>query len=132
MMHVTACDHVGVRVTDPTRSIAFHTAPRLAVDKAISSEQVAGMVSEAGVRPALAFNGVPMPCSGNILPRCPRFTHSAFIVHAPGEVLAWAREDDVVNTEGSVDQGRRLTCFRLDPDGIVPGFNEPVDRAGQA
>ena len=55
------------------------------------------------------------------------YTHAAFIVDRLDDILAWAAERGVVNTEGPVNWGRRITCFLRDPDGNVLEFNELIE-----
>ena len=123
---ITAYDHVGLRVTDRDRALAFYADHGFAVDPAHSSDGVAEIVNPAGMRMNLIFNGVPR--ENNVLldepNKWPGYTHAAFIVDRLDDILQWAAERGVTITEGPVDWGRRLTCFLRDPDGNVLEFNE--------
>jgi catechol 2,3-dioxygenase-like lactoylglutathione lyase family enzyme len=123
---ITAYDHVGLRVTNATRALAFYADLGFALDPDYSNDRVAEIVSKAGVRINLIFNGVPR--DNNILldepTKHPGYTHAAFIVDRLDDILAWAAQRGVAITEGPVDWGRRLTCFLRDPDGNVLEFNE--------
>ena len=127
-MIITAFDHVGIRVTDRTRALAFYQSLGFAVDEACSNDRVAEIVAPSGVRLNLIFNGEPTAARNNILldePRkWPGYTHAAFTVPKLDDVLAFAQRTGVPITEGPVDWGRRLTCFLRDPDGNVLEFNE--------
>lgn len=123
---ISAYDHVGLRVTDRERALAFYADLGFAVDADYNTERVAEIVNSAGVRMNLIFNGVPR--ENNVLLDEPEkwsgYTHAAFIVDRLDAILDWAVERGVTITEGPVDWGRRLTCFLRDPDGNVLEFNE--------
>jgi lactoylglutathione lyase len=126
--NVSAFDHVGIRVTDAKVALAFYGKLGFEVDPDYSNERVAEIISAAGVRLNLIFNGEARPDGKNVLldePRkWPGYTHAAFIVPALQDILDWAAAERVTITEGPVDWGRRLTCFLRDPDGNVLEFNE--------
>lgn len=127
-MTVTAFDHVGIRVTDKERALAFYAKLGFNLDPDYSHDGVAEILSPSGVRLNLIFNGVPTPKGNNLLldepQKWPGYTHAAFIVPKPQAILDWAAHEGVTITEGPVDWGRRLTCFLRDPDGNVLEFNE--------
>lgn len=129
-MHVTGYDHVGIRVTDPERALAFYEAIGFRVDPACSDERVAEVVNEAGVRVNLVFNGVSAPRGANVLldepEKWPGVTHAAFIVDSLDRAIERFAEIRCPITEGPVDWQRRLACFIRDPDGNVLEFNEIV------
>lgn len=135
-MRISAYDHVGIRVTDRARALAFYERLGFVVDEALSNERVAEMTTPQDVRINLIFNGVSTPDGRNILldhpDKWPGFTHAAFVVDRLQTVLDWARREGVAITEGPVDWGRRLTCFLRDPDGNVLEFNQLVDADGAA
>lgn len=123
---VQAYDHVGIRVTDRQRALAFYADLGFEVDPAYTTEAVAEIVSPGGVRLNLIFNGVGR--ANNILldepRRWPGYTHAAFVVPRLRDVIDWAADRSIPITEGPHDWGRRLTCFLRDPDGNVLEFNE--------
>jgi len=127
-MDVTAFDHVGIRVTDKHRTLAFYAKLGFKLDPDYSHDGVAEILSQSGVRLNLIFNGVPTPSGNNLLldepQKWPGYTHAAFIVPSLQVILDWAAHEGVKITEGPVDWGRRLTCFLRDPDGNVLEFNE--------
>jgi lactoylglutathione lyase len=135
MFSITAYDHVGIRVTDAARSIAFYEKLGFRVVEELSNERVAEIVTPAGVRINLIFNGVPRPGNRNILMdepvKWPGHTHPAFIVDALQPLIEWADRDGVMITEGPNDWGRRMTLFFRDPDGNVLEFNELVQEPRQ-
>src|SRR3954471_23326321 len=115
MIRITAYDHVGIRVTDAARSVAFYERLGFRVVEELSNERVAEMVTGSGIRINLIFNGVKRPGNRNILMdepvKWPGHTHPAFIVDSLDAVLAWAKREGVAITEGPNDWGRRITCF---------------------
>jgi glutathione S-transferase len=127
-MIITSYDHVGIRVTDRVRSLAFYAELGFALDAVHSSETALEIINAQGVRLNLIVNGVPTPGNDNVLldrpDKWPGYTHAAFIVDRLDRVVAWANERSVAITEGPVDWGRRIACFLRDPDSNVLEFNE--------
>jgi len=125
---IRAFDHVGIRVTDRKRALAFYADLGFAEDPEFTNELVAEIVSRDGIRLNLIFNGEERPDGGNILldepRRWPGYTHAAFTVDRLQDIIDWAAARGVPITEGPHDWGRRLTCFLRDPDGNVLEFNE--------
>ncbi len=123
-------DHVGIRVSDRERALAFYQSLGFAIDPDFSGDGVAELVTPDGARINLIFNGVARPDANNVLMdepvKWPGFTHAAFIVDSLQRVLDWAEAAGVAITEGPVDWGRRLTCFLRDPAGNVLEYNELV------
>jgi len=127
-LNITAYDHVGIRVTDRVRSLAFYRTLGFELDEENSTETAAEILNAAGVRLNLILNGVPTPDGDNVLldrpQKWPGYTHAAFIVDSLPLVLDWASNAGIPITEGPHDWGRRLTCFLRDPDSNVLEFNE--------
>jgi glutathione S-transferase len=134
-LKVIAYDHVGLRVTDRMRSLAFYGSLGFRLDEAHSSTTALEIVNDVGVRLNLILNGQPTPQRDNVLmdrtQKWPGYTHAAFIVDRLSEILEWAAKHEVAITEGPVDWGRRLTCFLRDPDSNVLEFNELKAASGQ-
>ena len=122
-------EHVGIRVSDRARALAFYRGLGFAVDPAHVSDRVAEIVA-GETRINLIFNGEPRPGGRNILmdesEKWPGHTHAAFVVDSMPRLLDWAAAQGITITEGPVDWGRRITCFLRDPDGNVLEFNELV------
>ena len=123
---IRAFDHVGIRVTDRDRALAFYADLGFIEVPELSNDRVAEVVSADGVRLNLIFNGQVR--LNNVLldepKRWPGYTHAAFIVSRLQDIIDWAAARGVPITEGPHDWGRRLTCFLRDPDGNVLEFNE--------
>jgi catechol 2,3-dioxygenase-like lactoylglutathione lyase family enzyme len=127
-LKITAFDHIGLRVTDASRSLAFYRQLGFEVDPDNSTDTALEIVTAAGVRLNLIPNGEPTSSGGNVLmdipQKWPGYTHAAFIVERLGDILEWAARSNIPITEGPVDWGRRITCFLRDPDLNVLEFNE--------
>jgi glutathione S-transferase len=125
---IAAYDHVGIRVTDRARSLAFYEALGFRLDEEHSSRTALEIINDAGVRLNLILDGTPTPSRDNVLldrvQKWPGYTHAAFVVDRLSEVVDWAAKHGVSITEGPVDWGRRLTCLLRDPDSNVLQFNE--------
>jgi catechol 2,3-dioxygenase-like lactoylglutathione lyase family enzyme len=133
-VRISAYDHVGLRVTDRARSLAFYQMLGFRIDQEHSTQTALEIVNEAGVRLNLIVNGQATPQGDNVLmdrpEKWPGYTHAAFIVDSILEIQDWARLAGVPITEGPVDWGRRITCFLRDPDSNVLEFNEMRPRHG--
>ena len=127
-MRIQGYDHVGIRVSDAARALAFYARLGFRPDPEFSDERVAEIVAPDGARINLIFNGMARDGAHNILldeaTKWPGYTHAAFVVDSLQQLLDWAEREGVAITEGPVDWGRRLTCFLRDPDGNVLEFNE--------
>ena len=124
-------DHVGIRVSDAARAVAFYERLGFAIDPAFSNDRVAEMVAADGTRINLIFNGTGRHGANTVLMdepvKWPGYTHAAFVIDSLQRLLDWAAAERVAITEGPVDWGRRMTCFLRDPDGNVLEFNELVN-----
>ena len=127
-MNITRYDHVGIRVTDGPRAVAFYSELGFRMDSEHSTDTALEIVNAQGVRLNLILNGIPTPEGDNVLldraQKWPGYTHAAFIVDRLDDVVGWASRRGVAITEGPVDWGRRATCFLRDPDSNVLEFNE--------
>jgi catechol 2,3-dioxygenase-like lactoylglutathione lyase family enzyme len=127
MFHISAYDHVGIRVSDRRRALDFYGRLGFVPDPEFTTDRVAEVIAGNDIRINLIFNGLPQPSAHNVLlddpVKWPGYTHAAFIVDRLDLMLDWARREGVAITEGPVDWGRRITCFIRDPDGNVLEFN---------
>lgn len=127
-MKITAYDHVGLRVTNAQRSLAFYEMLGFRIDPVHSTPTALEIVNSHGIRIALIPNGEVPAQRDNVLMdrpnKWPGYTHAAFIVDNLADILHWAREENIKITEGPVDWQRRITCFLRDPDSNVLEFNE--------
>ena len=128
MVAISQYDHVGIRVSDRDRALAFYEGLGFRVTGPDDPQSVAlYLMNDAGLRIHLICNGART--RANVLmdvpDKWPGVTHPAFVVDNLQAVLDWADAHGVAITEGPVEwDGRRLTCFLRDPDGTVLEFNQ--------
>lgn len=135
MFKITALDHVGIRVLDRDRSLAFYSKLGFRVDphEDAPAYRAVGLVNDAGVRIHLIYNGVSYAEGKNPLmdhpTKWPGYTHGAVIVDSMEELVDWLVEQKIPITEGPAvaGDGRRKLCFIRDPDRNVIEFNEILD-----
>ena len=126
---IVAYDHVGIRVSDRRRAIAFYEALGF-VERARFPEYEANeMVSAGGVGINLIFNGARRRHAANVLLddpiKWPGMTHPAFVVDDLARLQARLDRLGIVVTEGPHRIGpRRIALFIRDPDGNVLEFNQ--------
>lgn len=129
MVAITAYEHVGIRVSDRDEALGFYEKLGFVEEAFFADYPANEMVSAAGVRINLIFNGERRSGSGNILfdeqTRYPGITHPAFVVDDLGALADLCRLEGIVITEGPLDIGtRRKALFIRDPDGNVLEFDE--------
>ena len=118
---ILAYDHIGIRVSDKPRAMAFYEALGFVESASFPSFEANEMLSPDGVRINLIFNGTRTPASHNVLLdaplKRPGITHPAFIV------------DDLQLLE--VTMCGESVMFIRDPDGNVLEFNQLVEGEAQ-
>lgn len=129
---ILAYDHIGIRVSDKQRAMAFYQALGFVESASFPLYEANEMLSADGVRINLIFNGTRLPNAHNALldapVKLPGMTHPAFIVDDLQVLEAWLGEQGIVITEGPHHIGpRRVALFIRDPDGNVLEFNQLVD-----
>ncbi|GAB2692563.1 VOC family protein [Aliiglaciecola sp. 3_MG-2023] len=130
-----AYDHVGIRVSN--RQTAIHFYERLGFKETyrIPEGEANEMVTSAGVRINLIFNGAKSKEQKNVLLdepiKRPGVTHPAFIINDMSEFQAWLAKEGIMITEGPKRLGpRRISLFIRDPDGNVLEFNQLLPEEG--
>lgn len=128
---ILAYDHIGIRVSDRNRAMAFYQALGFVESASFPLFEANEMLSADGVRINLIFNGARSPDAHNPLLdapiKRPGMTHPAFIVDDLDALQHWLGERDIVITEGPHAIGpRRVALFIRDPDGNVLEFNQLV------
>ncbi|MEH6492729.1 VOC family protein [Halopseudomonas sp.] len=126
---IQAYDHIGIRVSDKSRAMAFYQALGFVESASFAQFEANEMITAAGVRINLIFNGTRR--ANNVLldepVKLPGITHPAFIVDDLQALQAWLAEQDIAITEGPHHIGpRRIALFIRDPDGNVLEFNQLV------
>jgi catechol 2,3-dioxygenase-like lactoylglutathione lyase family enzyme len=131
MFQIAAYDHIGIRVTDLPRALAFYglLGFELEPGEAWEEHRAVGLINEAGLRLNLIYNGKPRDETANILmdepEKWPGFTHLALLIDDLDEVMRLLAEHGIALTEGPMALGeQRRICFIRDPDGNVIEFTE--------
>ncbi|MBH0066194.1 MULTISPECIES: VOC family protein [Psychrobacter] len=124
-----AYDHVGIRVSNRQEAIAFYERLGFAETYRIPEGEANEMVTSAGVRINLIFNGAKTKDQKNVLLdepiKRPGMTHPAFIIQDIAALQIWLLKEGIEITEGPKQLGpRRITLFIRDPDGNVLEFNQ--------
>jgi catechol 2,3-dioxygenase-like lactoylglutathione lyase family enzyme len=125
MLTVSAIDHVGIRVSDRERALAFYEKLGFSLVWSGESDPVAILRNTAGIEINLILNGVREPASKNVLldhpTKFPGYTHLAYLVES-GSVEAMVEELGRLGisiTEGPIELGGAMAVFVRDPDGNV-------------
>jgi lactoylglutathione lyase len=132
----TGIDHVGIRVSDRERSIAFYERLGFVQTDYFREHQANEMETAAGVRINLIFNGARSSNAHNALLdapiKLPGITHPAFLVDDLHALARWLGDQGIRITEGPERIGpRRIALFIRDPDGNVLEFDQLL-REGQS
>jgi lactoylglutathione lyase len=129
LFRITGFDHIGIRVTDRDRSIAFYELLGFRQTDYFAEHEANEMVSADGVRINLIMNGAKRPANRNVLLdepiKLPGHTHPAFLVDDITLLQDVLKQHSIVVTEGPVQIGpRRIALFIRDPDGNVLEFDQ--------
>ena len=121
MIPIEAIDHIGVRVTDPARALAFYAVLGFEPILAVDFDAVVIIQNAAGVEINLIVNGVDHTGGKNILmdmpDKHPGITHVAFRVADIAQAMAQLSADQIAITQGPVTFGDgHVSVFVRDPD----------------
>ncbi|WNW09998.1 VOC family protein [Pseudomonas sp. DTU_2021_1001937_2_SI_NGA_ILE_001] len=134
---IQAYDHIGIRVSNRTRALAFYQALGFVESASFPEHEANEMLSADGVRINLIFNGARLPDAHNVLldaaVKLPGITHPAFIVDDLQRLQDWLGEQGIRVTQGPHRIGpRRIALFIRDPDGNVLEFNQLIPEGAAA
>jgi lactoylglutathione lyase len=121
-MNIETIDHVGIRVADLDRAMAFYELFGFKVIHKAGNDPVAVVKNDDGVELNLVFNATDTNSGDNILmdisTKYPGFTHIAFRVDSVLETVNILNDNDIVITQGPVKFGREghVSVFVRDPD----------------
>lgn len=129
---IKVIDHVGLRITDRDRALAFYRKLGFEIDPAEDAPDYmgVGLVNPSGARIHLMYECHGAHESGNVLmdhsKKWPGYTHAAFTIDSMDRMVEWLRRNDIPITEGPVvlGEGRRITAFFRDPDRNVVEVNQ--------
>jgi len=115
-------DHIGIRVRDLDRALAFYGALGFALVRRAEDDDVAIIRNEQGVELNLVFNANAGDPAANILMDVPEkfagYTHIALRVASVSATLAVLKANDIPITQGPVSFGEsgHVSVFVRDPD----------------
>jgi lactoylglutathione lyase len=115
-------DHIGVRVRDLDRALAFYRVLGFAMVHRAEGDDVAIIRNEHGVELNLVFNANASDPASNILmdvpEKHPGYTHIALRVTSIPATIATLKANDIAIAQGPVSFGdtRQVSVFVRDPD----------------
>jgi lactoylglutathione lyase len=115
-------DHIGIRVRDLDRALAFYRIFGFALLRRAEGDDVAIIRSRHGVEFNLVFNANAGDPAANILmdapEKFPGYTHIALRVASIPETIAALRANGIAITQGPVSfgEGGHVSVFVRDPD----------------
>ena len=121
MIVIDQFDHLGIRVTDRARSLAFYATLGFKIAHEADFDAVVVIKNPAGVELNLIVNGVDRTGGKNILmdvpEKHPGLTHIALRVTDIRGTIAGLKEGGIVITQGPVTFGDgHVSVFVRDPD----------------
>jgi len=121
MIEIDSIDHLGIRVSDKSRALAFYAQLGFELVHESSFDAVAIIKNVAGVELNLIFNGVDRTGGKNILMDVPEkhsgYTHAAFRVADIEDTIKTLKKTGTVITQGPVTFGDgHVSVFIRDPD----------------
>jgi lactoylglutathione lyase len=132
MILIETFDHLGIRVTDKERALAFYAGLGFELLHESDFDAVAILKNAAGVELNLIINGVDRTGGKNILmdvlEKHPGLTHIAFRVADMSRTIAALKETGTVITQGPVTFGDgHVSVFVRDPDRNVIELRARLD-----
>ena len=122
MINIQQFDHIGIRITDRSRSIEFYEALGFKVTFEPDFDAVIVMKNDSEVEINLVVNGVDLNKGKNILmdipDKHPGLTHVAFRVESIIDTMSSLQENNIAISQGPVTFGRdgHVSIFVRDPD----------------
>jgi catechol 2,3-dioxygenase-like lactoylglutathione lyase family enzyme len=119
---VTGVDHIGIRVSDTDRALAFYRALGFEMSHLAEGDPVAIIRNKDGVEINLILNANDLNAGKNILMdvpvKYPGYTHVALRVASVAEAVAALKANDIAITQGPVVFGAdgHASVFVRDPD----------------
>ena len=119
---VERVDHIGIRVRDLDRALAFYRVLGFALVRRAAGDDVAIIRNERGVELNLVFNANAGDPAVNVLMdvpgKLPGYTHIALRVASIPATIAALRENAIAITQGPVGFGdeKQVSVFLRDPD----------------
>ena len=124
VIEIEQIDHLGIRITDEARSVAFYEALGFEVVARVEFDAVTILKNATGVELNLIRNGVDTTGGKNVLmdvpEKHPGHTHVALRVPSALDTLKGLEAAGIVPSQGPVTFGDgHVSIFVRDPDGTV-------------
>ena len=122
MIEIRAVDHIGIRVADLDRAVAFYGILGFELLHKATGDAVAVLKNQADVEINLIYNANDDNDGRNVLMDVPDkyagYTHIAFSVDPIEAVISSLRDNDIKITQGPVSFGLdgHVSVFVRDPD----------------
>ena len=139
MIDIQTVDHVGIRVADLDRALAFYALFGFVAEHRAQNDAVVVIKNRHKVEINLIYNANNDGDGKNILmdvpEKYPGYTHVAFRVGSIAATIAMLRENNIRITQGPVSFGRdgHISVFLRDPDRNVielRGREEDLSKLG--
>ncbi len=121
-MKIESVHHIGIRVTDGQRAIAFYEQLGFRVVYRDGKDPVVVLQTDSGVELNLIVNAPAFDGKNRLMDvpeKFPGFTHVALRVASIDDAARWAQSAGLTITEGPKRLGDGISLFFRDPDANV-------------
>lgn len=121
-MNIESVHHIGIRVTDGQRAVAFYEQLGFRVVYRDAKDPVVVLKTDSGVELNLIVNAPAFDGKNRLMDvpeKFPGFTHVALRVASIDDAARWAQGAGLTITEGPKRLGDGISLFFRDPDANV-------------